>query len=68
MAQKKIWIVEVKEVHIQPVEIEAESEAEAMELVELGGGDWDKYPMEYSCTLERELWETHRKPKEEDVL
>ena len=48
--------VRVKEVHIQPYFVEAESEQEAIKVVEDGGGEIDESGFEYSCMLDSDEW------------
>ena len=50
------FIVNVREVHIQPVAIEALNSADAINQVRQGAGDYDKYPGEYSHTLNTDTW------------
>jgi len=54
------FIVEVREVWVQPVEIEAETEEEAIKRVADAEGDWDGQA-EYSHTLDPETWTIHKK-------
>ena len=54
----KKFIVQVREVHIQRIAIEADDENEAMNLVAADQGTTidDADSCEYSHTLEREYW------------
>ncbi len=54
MADKRKYHVGVREVHISTMEIEAESAAEAVELVM--GGDGAQTMCEYSWTMDSETW------------
>ena len=53
------FIVEVREVWIQPVEIEAVSEKEAIEKVREGEGKSIEDGFEYSHTLSTDKWTVH---------
>lgn len=48
------YIVNVREVHVSMMEIEAESEEEAIKEVARGGGE--EVALEYSHTLETDYW------------
>ena len=50
------FIVNVREVHIQPVAIDALNSQDAINQVRQGAGDYDKYPCEYSHTLNPDTW------------
>ncbi|MFI5379023.1 MAG: hypothetical protein ACHRHE_06995 [Tepidisphaerales bacterium] len=50
------FIVNVREVHIQPVAVDAQSPEDAINRVKRGDGDYDKYPIEYSHTLGTDTW------------
>jgi len=50
------YIVSVREVHIQMVEIEADSEEDAIELVGEGYGDYLDNTLELSHTMDMDLW------------
>ncbi len=50
------YIVCVREVHIQMVEVEADSEESAKKAVQDGGGDFLDNALEYSHTLDPETW------------
>lgn len=50
------YIVTMREVHTQGVEIEAESEEEAIERVTGGEGEYLPYLFEYSHTLDTDNW------------
>lgn len=54
----KKYYVSVKEVWSQIVEVEAESEDEAIEKVEMGDGNYleGDNDLEYSYTLESDAW------------
>ena len=49
------YIVNVREVHIQMVEIEAATEEEALDKVRGGEGNYID-PLEYSHTLDSDHW------------
>ena len=53
------FIVEVREVWIQPVEMEAESEEKAIERVREGEGKSIEDGFEYSHTLSVDKWTVH---------
>ena len=53
---EKSFIVEVREVHIQPVGIRADTPEKAKEKVADGEGDYDYSSLEYSHTLDPETW------------
>ena len=53
------FIVEVREVWIQPVEIETVSEKEAIEGVREGEGKYIEDGFEYSHTLSTDKWTVH---------
>ena len=50
------FIVNVREVHVQPVAVIALNREDAIKRVEQGAGDYDKYPGEYSHTLNPQTW------------
>lgn len=52
----KEYIVNVREVHIQMVSVEAESPEEAILIVAGGGGEYLDDSLEYSHALDREYW------------
>ena len=52
----KKYIVCVREVWIQMLKVEAESDSEAIEIVERGGGKEIENMLEYSHTLDSEYW------------
>lgn len=56
MPKKKTFIVNVREVHIQPFRVEAETRQEAIEIVADGGGDLMEGCLEYSHTLDPDTW------------
>ncbi len=49
------FLVMMREVHVQVVEIEAEDEQEAIGRVEDGEGDY-RDGTEYDCTLDSDEW------------
>lgn len=51
------YIVNVREVHIQPYEVEAISPEDAAQAVADGEGDLIEGGFEYSHTLDRSLWD-----------
>lgn len=53
---KKPYIVRVREVHVQPYRILAETPEEALRLVADGGGDILEADLEYSHTLDPDTW------------
>ena len=55
------FIVEVREVHIQGYEIEAETEEQAKDLIREGNGDLIDGHFEYSHTLDSEFWTVEKK-------
>ena len=60
------YIVNVREVHIQPYAVTADSPEEAMQIVEDGGGEIDEAGFEYSRTLGQDEWsveEVKKKPR-----
>lgn len=58
---KKRFIVEVREVHVQPYEVEANSKEQAIEVVKEGGGEIIENALEYSHTLDSEYWTVSKK-------
>jgi hypothetical protein len=52
----KNYIVNVREVHIQPVLIEASSKEDAISRVANGEGEIIDNALEYSCTLNPDKW------------
>lgn len=57
MAKKiKKFQVMMREVHIQPYEVEARDEAEAIAIVNAGGGEIIEGGLEYSHTLDVHTW------------
>jgi len=50
------FIVGVREVHIQMMEVSAESKEEAIAAVQAGDGDILDDTLEYSHTLDSDLW------------
>lgn len=50
------YIVNVREVHIQMVEVEAVDEEDAIEEVRKGGGTYLDNTLEYSHCLDPEYW------------
>jgi hypothetical protein len=48
--------VMIREVHVQTVEVEAESEQKAIEKVQEGEGEYLEDSLEYSHTLEPDCW------------
>ena len=50
------YIVNVREVHIQPVEVEASSEEEAIQEVKDGEGEYMDDLLKYSHTLNSDTW------------
>ena len=58
---KKKFIVEVREVHVQPFKVEADSKAEAIETVKEGGGEIIENAFKYSHTLDSEYWTAEEK-------
>ena len=57
----KKYIVGMREIHIQNVEIEAESPEEAIERVADGEGDFVDNSLEYSHTLNTDTWTVKEK-------
>lgn len=53
---KKSFIVNVREVYIQPYKVEAETNEEAIRIVADGGGDLMEDCLEYSHTLDPDTW------------
>lgn len=51
-----LYMVNMREVHIQPVRVEASSEEEAKERVKDGEGEYVDNALEYSHTLSSEYW------------
>lgn len=60
---KHDYIVEMREAHVQSVRIKAGSLAEATRLVEDGDGDYIDGALEYSHTLDPDLWTAHREKR-----
>lgn len=54
------FLVLVREVHIQQVEVEASSEEEAITQVHKGEGTYLDDTLEYSHTLNPEYWTTEK--------
>lgn len=52
----KTFIIGVKEVHIQPVRVEADSREEAIKKVAEGEGETLEELLEYDYTLEPDVW------------
>lgn len=52
----KTFIVNVREVHVQMVQIEADSAEEASNKVEGGEGVYPDDKLEYSHTLDKSTW------------
>jgi len=50
------YYVNIREVWIQPVEIEADSPEEALAMVSNGGGLYVDNGLEYSDTLDNDKW------------
>jgi|CXWL01.1.fsa_nt_gi hypothetical protein len=59
------FIVNVREVHVQPYLIEAATLDEAITKVEEGEGDILEAGFEYSHTLETDSWDGHEAEKSE---
>lgn len=57
------FIVEVREVHVQSMRVEAESAEEAIKKVVNGEGEIVENCMEYSHTLDSENWTVRQEPK-----
>ena len=51
-----LYMVNMREVHIQPVRIEASSSEEAIEKVKEGEGEYVDNALEYNHTLSSEYW------------
>ena len=66
MPNRKRFIVNVREVHVQPVVIEADSAEEAAELVDSAHEAYCDYPLEYSHMMGKEFWTTEEL-KEENI-
>lgn len=62
----KKYIVNIREVHLQPIEIEAESPEEAIRLVQDGDGEGDYTNGEYSHTLDSDTWTVEEKKENEE--
>lgn len=58
MPNRKRFIVNVREVHIQPVLVEAFSAEEAAELVDSAHADYCDLSLEYSHMMGKEFWTT----------
>lgn len=56
MPNKRQFIVNVREVHVQPVLVEAVSMEEAMEQVDTASESYTEYPLEYSHLMGKEFW------------
>jgi len=50
------YLVNIREIHIQPVKIEADSPESAIEKVRKGGGFYDLTLLEYCRSLDSEFW------------
>ncbi len=61
-----MFIVSVKEVHVQPYEVEAPDKDAAIKVVQNGGNRPDDvaFPPEYSHTLDPEFWTVEEVPEE----
>ncbi len=55
-ARRKTFIVGVREVHVQSVRVAAKDADEAKDKVRKGEGDYLDDGLEYSHTLDSELW------------
>jgi hypothetical protein len=55
------YIVAVREIHIQLVEVEAETEEDAKQVVRDGDGDYLDGTLEYSDTMNSETWTVDKK-------
>ncbi len=60
------FIVSVREVHVQPYEVEAQDKEAAIKVVRDGGGDIDDGAFEYSHTLDPEFWTVEEVPVDLD--
>lgn len=58
---KAKYTVAVREVHILYVDVEADSEEQAMKIVQDGGGDYGQ--SEYQRTLGTETWTIDKHPE-----
>ena len=56
------FIVSVREVHVQPYEVEAKDKEAAIKVVRDGGGDVED-AFEYSHTLDPEFWTVEEVPQ-----
>jgi len=59
------FIVSIREVHIQAVEIEADTKEEAVEKVKEGEGEYLEDGLDYSHTLDSEFWTVEELKSEE---
>lgn len=59
------FIVSVREVHVQPYEVEAQDKEAAIKVVRDGGGEIDDGAFEYSHTLHPEFWTVEEVPQAE---
>ena len=58
MPNRKRFIVNVREVHIQPVIVEANSAEEAADKVDTSAVDYGDYSLDYSHIMGKEFWTT----------
>jgi len=54
------YIINVREIHVQPHLVEANNPKEAIELgekmIERGEGSYEQYSLEFSHTLDKSFW------------
>lgn len=65
---KKKYVVNRKEIHVQPVEVFAHTPEEARQMVVDGVGDDTGVGMEYHSTMDRKHWTVEEVDKEGKVL
>ena len=65
MPKRKRFIVNVREVHVQPVVIEANSIEEAIDKIDTSAEGYCDYPLEYSHIMGREFWTTEEIKEDE---
>ncbi len=68
MPNRKRFIVNVREVHVQPVLVEAFSAEEAAAKVDAASENYCDYPLEYSHMMDKSNWTTEELEEEIDWL
>ena len=52
----KEYLVNVREVHVQPVLVKANSMEEALDMVDTASENYCDYPLEYSHLMDKQFW------------